>query len=627
MKNFHRQDVSKPYFSTRSFWRRSFIVLLITALAFLGIAVKLSAVQLFEHDLWSNRAAAQQLNDSLISDKRGAIVDRNGVILAESIETVTVIMEPNKVPNDAARRKIAEEGSALLDVSRDKLYEKAGKRSSRYEIVKAKIEYETAARFIDWVKENGYTEIFRLVQDHKRVYPQGSTLSCVLGFTGTDNTGLEGLEAKYNDILAGKAGKVLTTKNGWGDPLPNSLQYETVVEAKEGNTLRLTVDIRLQKIAENHLTTALAETDATGRVCAVIMDVKTGGILAMATKGDYDPNDPRTVTDPEQAAQIALLAGDERSAALTAAQQKQWKNKPISEFYEPGSVFKIFTVSTALEEKVVTESSHFFCGGTFTMEGVRTMKCHVYPRSHGDQTLAEALSHSCNPAFMKIGTMIGTERFARYHALFGFTEKTGIDMLGEARVTPSLYHTAEAITAVDVATSSIGQTFKVTPIQVITGVSAVANGGTLYRPYVVSEIIAPDGKTEESVSPVKRRRVISEDTAKRVCAMLESVVDGGGAKNAYVAGYRVAGKTGTSDKTDDKTVGKNGRTNVTASFCGFAPANDPEIAVIVLIDEPQTAIRYGGTLAAPVAQRILADALPILGIEPQYKESELASKG
>lgn len=609
----------------RPLWRRAFLVLTVMAVCYTAVGGKLAVLQLAEHQTWQTLAEEQQLSDSIVSDKRGEIVDRNGVVLAQSTAVFTVIMEPDKIPNEQVKRSLCEELSELLGISYDTLYKKAGKTFSQYETVKAKMDGEQANAVAEWVKERGYTAIFRIVNDYKREYPLGNTLSCVLGFTGTENTGLEGLEAKYNTLLAGKAGRIVTTKNGWGDALPNALQYETAIESQEGARLTLTVDVNVQKTVEKHLDRAVAETAAAGRTCAIVMDVKTGAILAMSTRPDYDLNHPRVLTDADVKAQIALLSGDEQAAALLTALQKQWKNKAVSEFYEPGSVFKIFTASMALNEKLVSESSHFFCNGTFQMSGVRAMKCHIYPRSHGDQTLAQAISHSCNPAFMKIGSLVGTTLFPQYHEKFGFTAVTGIDMLGEARVTPSLYHAASAITAVDVATSSIGQTFKVTPIQMITGVCAVASGGTLMTPYVVQKATAADGTVLLDRTPTEKRRVITADTSARICAMLEGVVDGGGAKNAYVAGYRVAGKTGTSEKTDQKTVSANGRKGVVASFCGFAPADDPQIAVIVMIDEPQTAIRYGGTLAAPVAARILEETLPYLGVEAVYKEDEIAA--
>ncbi len=620
MKRFHQQDVSMRA-PSRRMWQRTLAVLTVMIVCFLAVCGKLAALQIAEHKQWQTLASEQQLADSVISDKRGTIYDRNGVVLAQSVEVATVIMMPSEIPNEAARAMICAELPELLQIDAAKLEKQTRKTGSRYEVIKSKIDKTLRTTFIEWVKEKNLTGAFRVIQDYKREYPNGSTLSCVLGFTGTDNTGLEGLEAKYNELLAGKAGRVITTKNGRGDALPNTIQYETTIDAEEGESLTLTIDVNIQKIVENYLEVAVAETGAANRACAIVMDVRTDEVLAMATKGDYDLNNPRVLQNPDTAAQIALLSGDEKSTALLTALQKQWKNKAISEFYEPGSVFKIFTASAALQEGLVSEKSHFFCNGTYTMAGVRTMKCHVFPRSHGSQTLAEAISHSCNPAFMTIGSLLGTALFPTYHERFGFTSLTGIDMLGEARVTATLYHSASAITAVDVATSSIGQTFKVTPIQMITGVSAVASDGNLRTPYVVSHSVAADGVKTVLHTPTVRTRVISDDTASRMCTMLESVVDGGGAKNAYVAGYRVAGKTGTSEKTDQASA-ENGRKNAVASFCGFAPANDPRIAVIVMIDEPQTYIRYGGTLAAPVAQKIFTDVLPYLGIEPQYTEEE-----
>ncbi len=621
MKRFHRQDVSMRA-PARRMWQRAFVTLLGIAGCFCVIGGKLAALQIVGHEEWQTLASEQQLADSVISDKRGTIYDRNGVILAQSVEVATIIMMPSEIPSETVRQMICEELPELLEIDAAKLEKQTKKTGSRYEIIKSKIGETLRTAFIDWVKENKLSGVFRVIQDYKREYPYGSTLSCVLGFIGTDNTGLEGLEAKYNEVLAGKAGRVITTKNGWGDAFPNDIQYETTIDAEEGDSITLTVDVNIQQIVENYLEVAVAETAAANRASAIVTDVRTGEVLAMATKGDYDLNNPRVLQNPDTAAQIALLSGDERSEALLTALQKQWKNKAISEFYEPGSVFKIFTASAALQEGLISENSQFFCNGTYTMAGVRTMKCHVYPRSHGSQNLAEAISHSCNPAFMKIGSLLGTRLFPLYHQRFGFTALTGIDMLGEARVTPTLYHSATAITAVDVATSSIGQTFKVTPIQMITGVGAVAGDGNLRTPYVVSHSVSADGVKTVQHKPTVRERVVSENTASRMCAMLEGVVDGGGAKNAYVAGYRVAGKTGTSEKTD-QAAAANGRKSAVASFCGFAPANDPRIAVIVMIDEPQTHIRYGGTLAAPVAQKIIADVLPYLDVEPQYTEDEL----
>ena len=621
-KPFRQQDVSIKA-PSRQMWRRSLLTLVIVCFCFGAVGGKLAVIQIGEYAVWQERAMEQQMSDSIISPKRGWIYDTNMEVLAQTTEVATIIMAPSEIPDEATRTLIADELSVLLEINRDTLYKKTGKKTSLYEVVKSKIDHSLCDTFIDWVQEHQFTGIFRVIQDYKREYPLGSVLSCVLGFTSTDNYGLEGLEAKYDSQLAGKAGRVVTAKNGWGDAMPNELRYESTIEAEAGNSLVLTIDTTIQRITEKYLEIAVRETGATNRGAAIVMDVQTGAILAMATKGDYDLNQPRELTDPDAAAQIALLSGDEQSAALLEALQKQWKNKPISEFYEPGSVFKVFTASAGVQEGLVNENTHFFCSGTYTMPGVKPMKCHVYPRSHGDQTFAEAIAHSCNPAFMTLGGMIGGHLFCQYHAAFGFTELTGIDMLGEARVTPTLYHVEETIRPVDVATSAIGQTFKVTPIQMITGLACVANGGRLMKPYVVRQILDENGNVVEEIEPTVRRTVVSEDTARRMAAMMEGVVEIG-AKNAYVPGYHVAGKTGTSVKTD-QAAADGVRKNVVASFGGFAPSYDPRIAVLVLIDEPQTAIRYGGQLSAPVAQKILSEALPYLGVEPQYTDEEIAN--
>ena len=328
------------------------------------------------------------------------------------------------------------------------------------------------------------------------------------------------------------------------------------------------------------------------------------------------------ITDPDDQARIAQLAGDEKSEALIQARQEQWVNKSISDFYEPGSVFKVFTASMALEEGVVSESTTFDCVG-YLMRGGARMNCHKR-QGHGTQTFSEAISNSCNPAFIQIGERVGAERFFKYFTGFGFTERTGIDMLSESKVTSALYHDAGELGESQLAASSFGQTFKVTPIQMITAMCAVANGGKLMQPYVVQQILDSDGNVVKNVEPVVKRQVISSDTSARMCKILADAVNGGGSKNAYVAGYRMAGKTGTSDKTDQQVEEGVKRTWWPPSPA-LRQADDPEVAILVLLDEPHAAVNFGGTISAPVAQKIMADTLPYLGIEPVYTEKEIAN--
>ena len=509
-------------------------------------------------------------------------------------------------------------------MDRDKLYEQASDEKSQYKVVKAKIDKSVGDSFIDWVQEKGLNAVFRVVTDYKREYPMNNLLSSVLGFVGSDNLAKEGLEVKYDEVLSGTPGRLVTALNAWGDELPTRLPYENTVDAEDGYSLVLTVDQNIQQVVEKYLEEAINEYAAKNRGAAIVMDVQTGAILAMATKKDYNPNDYLTIADPDVAAQIALLSGDEQAAAVVKARNEQYRNKAVSDFYEPGSVFKTVTASIGLEEGLVSEDSRFTCVGYYSLPGVKPMRCHVYPNNHGSQNFVQAIANSCNPVFMTLGNQIGAHLFYKYYTGFGFTERTGIDLLGEPLVSAGLYHHEEAIKPVDLATSSIGQTFKVTPLQMVTALAAIANGGNLMQPYIVQQVIDSNGNVISNAEPKVKRQVISADTSKRMAAMLENAVAGGAIRNAYVSGYRVAGKTGTSEKTEmkDENDPTGQDVEVVASFGGFAPADNPQVAVLVMVDEPNK--KSGGAVAAPVAKKILENILPYLGIEPRYTDKELA---
>ncbi len=629
MAHTHKPTVTTKA-PTRQMWKRSVVVLVILiGFCFSAVVGKLAILQLAQGDDWQQRAVSQQLSDSITTPKRGSIYDTNMKTLAASADVWKVIMSPKSIADlktdKDMRAFIADELSAILSVDREKLYTQTGKTYSQYEVVQSKVEYELKEEVSAWVLENELSSVISFIPDYKRYYPLQNTLSNVLGFVGTDNNGLEGLEAAYDSTLAGKAGRVVTAKNGWGDEMPTTMEYTKVVDAEDGNSLVLTIDQYIQTFAEKYLEIAVKETGCTNRGAVIIQDVNTGGILAMATKGDYNPNEPFTVTDPNTLAMLAQLAGDEKSTALTKARQSQWQNKPVIDCYEPGSVFKVFTASMAMEEGVADENHTFTCTGSLRVKGYgQPIKCHK-AGGHGTLNFPGAISASCNPYFMHIGLTLGGHRFFKYFTGFGFTEKTGIDMLGEAS-NAGLYHSEATLSNENsqsyLATASFGQTFKVTPLQMITALSAVANGGKLLEPYVVRQIIDSDGNVVKNVEPTVKRQVISADTSARVSKMLADAVNGGGSKNAYVAGYRVAGKTGTSEKRDITD-----RDEVVASFAGFAPADDPQIAILVLLDEPQLAKtqRFGGTISAPVGQKILASVLPYMGIEPKYTEEEIAA--
>lgn len=608
---------------TKPMRRRTYWVVGVLLLCVVLLSVQLFNIQVLQQDSWQQKAVAQQLADVELSANRGQIYDANMSVLALTREVYTVVMSPNNIRQETTRQKIADTLSEMLDVDREKLYKQTTDSDSKYKVVKAKIDKPLAETFIAWVNEHRLGSVFRVVADYKREYPLKNLLSTVLGFVGTDNVAREGLELKYNELLSGTVGRMVSAQNTYGDRLPTALQYEYTVDATNGNSLVLTVDQYIQQVTDKYLQDAITEFKATNRGCAIVMDVKTGAILAMSTKGDYDPNNYQAIADPSIVEQIALLADDEKSAAIAKARTEQYRNKAL-DFYEPGSVFKTFTASMGLEEGLVTEQSTFYCGGSFSIAD-RNMKCWIHPKGHGQQDFLQAIANSCNPSFMTLGTRVGAKLFSKYYVGFGFTEKTGVDLLGEQSVTKGLFHTAQTMSPVDVAASSIGQTFKVTPLQMVTALSAVANGGYLMQPYIVQKVLDENGEVISNTEPTVKRQMISESTSKRVCNMLENAVSSGSIKNAYISGYRVGGKTGTSEKTETKSEEEEDRNvEIIASFGGFAPADDPKVAVLVMVDEPQY-LKSGGGVAAPAAKKILKDILPYLGVEPNYTEEELAS--
>ena len=628
---------------TRQMRRRASFVLVMVAVVFmLANIIQLGRLQLVESEDWQKRAVSQQLSDTVVTANRGPIYDANMQPLAESAEVWKIVMSPKNIAScdwkalkgvDVTqqlteeqallllRERIATDLSEMFDVDYKKLYDQTGKLTSQYEVVQSKVEYPVKTAFIEWAENNGLTSAFYIIKDYKRYYPQGSLASTVLGFTGTDNVGLEGLEAKYNSVLSGTPGRIVTAQNGIGDEMPTTMEYTKVVDAVDGHGLVTTIDSTVQMYTEKYLAEAVEATGAVHRGVAIVMEVDTGAILAMATKGDYNPNDPFTVTDPTTQQILATLSGDEKSEALYAARQLQWRNKAITDSYEPGSVFKVFTTAMALEEGKASESTCYECTNSLLVEGwPKPIRCHVYPNKHGELDLPMAISKSCNPYFMRLGLDLGADTFFKYFNGFGFTEKTGVDMNGEQN--DAIYHSLKTLqdSQASLATASFGQTFQVTPLQMITAMSAIANGGKLMTPYVVSKVLDEKGNVISTTQPKMKRQIISEETSRRICKILGDIVNGGGSKNAYVAGYRVAGKTGTSEKR--ATANED---DVIASFSGFAPADDPKVAVLVLLDDPQTDVRFGGTLSAPVAQKIFESILPHLGVEPSYTEEELST--
>ena len=593
----------------KSILDRSFIIMLALIVAgFGGIAIRLGYIMTVDADELRSKAENQQLRDVVTTAGRGNIYDCNKNVLAKSSTVWKVFVTPSSIENDE-RDVIAKGLSELLGVEYDTVYEKVCKTSSYYETVGKPVDIGTATKVRQFIKENEVGSVVGLEESSKRYYPNNNLASTVIGFVGTDNQGLGGLEYYYDKELTGTKGRIISAKNAKGSDLPFS--YEKVVEAKEGNSLVLTIDEYIQHIVEKYLLQAINENKVANRGSCIVMNVNTGEILAMATMPDYDLNNPFTIADEKKAKEIASLTGDERSKAISEAQQAQWRNKCISDAYEPGSVFKIITGSSALEEGTLKTSDTFYCPGYITVAD-RKIRCHK-TEGHGSQSLANAFQNSCNPAFITIGQQLGLRNFVNYRTAYGLDKVTGIDLPGE---TGSILHSYESMGPVELASESFGQSFKITPIQLITAISAAVNGGYLNKPHVVKQILNSDGNVVKNFGTTQVRQVISNETSKQICQYLESVVSEGTGHNAYVAGYRVGGKTGTSEKLDSGTNKK------IASFCGIAPSDSPEVAVLMLLDEPNVPFPFGGTCCAPAVGKMMSEILPYLSVSPEYTEEE-----
>ena len=581
----------------------------VAALCFGGLLLRLWVLQVLDPGGYAARAADQQLRDTVLPAARGEILSSDGTLLAASETCWTIRAAPREL-DDALVERTAQAMSEILDLDEAETLEKFSQRSSNDCLLRRRVDRQTAEAVRSWCRENG-AEGIQIRQDTRRVYPEGDFMGCLLGFTDVDNAGLWGLELEYDETLTGRNGRVLTAKNAWGYDMPQ--HYSTLVEAVPGNQLTLTIDANIQHMLESAVAAAVTEHQVAGRAVGIVMDVQTGAILAMTTQPDYDPNQPRLLVDEALRAQVDSLTGEQRTEALQAAQQAQWRNKAISDLYEPGSVFKLITCAAALDAGAVTPDSQFVCAGKISVAGTR-FRCangHI----HGLETLAQGLAVSCNPCFIQVGARLGKQAFCDYFAAFGLREATGIDLPGEIR--RSEYYTADAMGPVELASCSFGQSSKVSYLQMITAVAAVVNGGRLMQPYVVERITAPDGQVLHQAEPTVRRQVISDQTSQTMRSLMEGVVTGGTGKNGAVAGYRVGGKTGTSQKLDSDDPAAR-----IASFVAVAPIDAPRIAVLVCLDEPHSWTTSGGALAGPVCAQVLEQALPYLGVEPSYTPEE-----
>ena len=585
---------------------------LFCAVCFLGLAVRLFYLQLVGSGWYSERALGQQLQDTVVPADRGKIYSADGTLLAANSSCWTLRASPREMPED--KLELAARGLAqILELDEADLLEKFQQRSSNDCLLRYRVDRTMADAVRDFCEENQITGI-RINQDSKRWYPEGEFLASVLGFTNVDNAGVSGLELEYDDVLTGENGVVLTAVNAWGYTLEQS--YATEQYPVEGNSLVLTIDANIQRYLENALNYAVQEHNVAARAVGIVMDVNTGAVLAMSTTSAYDPNQPRVIYDEATRSAVDALSGEERAAALQLAQQTQWRNKAVSDLYEPGSVFKLITCAAGLDAGVIQAGSTFYCGESISVAGTK-FHCANH-KSHGTQSVTLALMNSCNQSFIQIGARLGKEAFCDYFAAFGLREATGIDLPAEPK--KSLYYTAEQMGPVELASCAFGQSSKVSYIEMAAAVCAVANGGNLMRPYVVSEIVDPEGETLDKIEPVCTRRVIKEETSITMRKMMEAVVEGGGGQNAKIAGYRVGGKSGTSQKLDSED-----ETARIASFVAVAPIDDPQFLCLVCLDEPHSWTTAGGSLSAPVCAEVLEQTLVYKGVPRAPAEDEALS--
>lgn len=620
--------------------RTLFLMAVCGIAAFVLLLGRLYKLQITDHEKYESLAISQQLREAPASPERGTIYDRNGFPLAVSASVDNVYLSPVEIEMYGEDRDLIADGlSEILGIDRGEIMDKASRAGSWYVTVARKIEKETAQRIREFKQQYGLRGV-RLETDTKRYYPN-SRLAChLIGFVGTDNIGLEGIEAQYNSYLEGGAGATAREVNAYGADLLFE-EYAEHTAGAAGCGIVTTIDSTIQYYIEKHLKQAIVDYDIRNGAGAIAMDVNSGAILAMASLDNYDLNNFLAVSEKAQAVIDAAASPEEKAELLRAFQQRQWRNKALSDTYEPGSTFKIITLSMALDSGAASLNDGFYCPGHVSVIG-RTSPIRCWKDGgHGSQTLTQAVQHSCNAAFVNIGLRVGAQRFYQYCDAFGFLKltedpdenlsaRTGIDLAGESG---SIWWSRNTFCSErnlsQLAAASFGQTFTITPLQLITAVSACVNGGKLMKPYVVSEILAPDGTALMKREPELVRRVISEGTSAKVRSILEKVVgdpNEGTGRNAAVAGYRIGGKTGTSEKVSLEAA--TGEKQYIVSFIGFAPADDPQIALLVFLDTPsnETGIYIsGGQMAAPLVGKMMADILPYLGIRPTYSDAERSS--
>ena len=628
-------------------WRKALV--LTAVLVFLGFGAAAGSLfywQIVRGEDMSSAALNQSLHSTTLPAMRGTIYDATGTkVLAQSASVWTVVLEPAYLYDDEDLRRTVSNGLApILGLDAEDIYEKTGDGSSYYTVLKRQVETETRDQINKFLADNKIESGIRLIDDYKRYYPYGTVASNILGFTGTDGQGLGGVETYYDEELSGTEGRLISARNAWNTDMP--FEYEQYVEAEDGHSLVLTIDETVQSILEKYLAEGLQTYMVQNGAVAVLMDVDTGAILGMATNPYYDPNDPFTVLDEtlldkvradmeediEDELALAEASGDQdaiqeltidEDAVYNQALNLQWRNKAVSDTYYPGSVYKMCVGAMALEEGVVTLDSTFTCTGNMPVEGVEGGINCWKREGHGLETFAAGIYNSCNPWMIHIGQLLGADTFCKYREAFGMTESTGIDLPGEAA---TMYHAYEDMVPADLAVESFGQNFAITAVHMITAASAIANGGYLVQPHVVDRILDSDGNIVSTADTSYRRQVVSSETSRAIIDILQYNVESGSATGGYVAGYRIAGKTGTTEKIADWNASNSDVKTYIASYCGFAPAEDPKYALLVFFDEPnweENGVGNGGNaVAGPIFAKIMEEVLPYLGVEAQYNEEE-----
>ncbi len=598
--------------------RTAILILLILVLGFGAAVLRLTYLTTVQSSELQESAVDLQLADTTVSAKRGTIYDANGNVLAESASVWQVVMSPVNFKNDKQRQAAAKGLSEIFDLEYNDVLDDT-KQQSHYVVVKRRIESderEKVLQLIDTLKKDySCSGVIQLLDDYKRYYPKNSLASSVIGFTGSDDQGLEGIEYEYDSYLSGTPGRIITAQNARGTDMP--FRYEQNVESEDGNNVYLTIDETIQSICEKYMQKGVEDNNVLNKGVCIAMDVNTGAILAMVTTDGYDLNNPYELSAKDKK-KIKSTPKKKQAEAESAALSNMWRNKAVADTYMPGSVFKMCVASAALEENLVNEKTSFTCTGSISVEG-ETIHCSNIS-GHGTQSFVEVISNSCNPAFIQIGQMLGAGKFRQYYQGFGFSDKTGIDLPGEAE---DSFWKEGKMGGVDLAVASFGQNFTITPIQMITACAAVSNGGYVVQPHVVSKITDSKGNVIKTVDKKVKRQVISDDTSKKMNEYLEYNTERQGAAAGYISGYKVAGKTGTTEKRGVTKIESSFSEDYISSFCGYAPADDPQIAMLVFFDTPDGDAYYGSQVSSPVFINIMSEVLPYLDVKTSYTDEEL----